>query len=230
MERIPYTDGEYQAVCDFLIRLNRDDSLHLNWNWARFEWMMEHPAFDKSLRSSIGLWRSERRIVGAAIYDMYFGEAFCAVLPGYERLYPEILEDAFRRLRDEAGLAVAICEESPREIEAARSLGFQPADRTETLMRLSLERALPAVLPEGFSLVACDPERTDAKALAWMFWRGFDHGEDRTAFEADYAGAPGAVWRPHQKRELCLLALDRDGEYARLYRIQHEALSWTLTG
>ena len=86
MERIPYTDGEYQAVCDFLIRLNRDDSLHLNWNWARFEWMMEHPAFDKSLRSSIGLWRSERRIVGAAIYAMYLGRAFGAGLPGYERL------------------------------------------------------------------------------------------------------------------------------------------------
>ena len=51
-----YRDEDYEAVCDFLIELNRKDRTHINWNWARFEWMMEHPEFDKSLRSSIGLW------------------------------------------------------------------------------------------------------------------------------------------------------------------------------
>lgn len=60
-----YRDEDYLAVCDFLIELNRQERMHINWNWARFEWMIEHPEFDKSKRSAFGLWRSEGRIVGA---------------------------------------------------------------------------------------------------------------------------------------------------------------------
>ena len=43
-----YTKYDYEAVCDFLIELNRENQDHINWNWGRFEWMMEHPEFDKS--------------------------------------------------------------------------------------------------------------------------------------------------------------------------------------
>ena len=69
-----YTDDEYEALCDFLIALNKNDDSHINWNWARLEWMIEHPEFDKSLKNSIGLWTVNDKIVGAAIYDMYFGK------------------------------------------------------------------------------------------------------------------------------------------------------------
>ncbi|MBQ1616815.1 MAG: GNAT family N-acetyltransferase, partial [Ruminococcus sp.] len=98
-----YTEQDFEAVCDFLIELNRDDNSHINWNWARFEWMSEHPEFDKSCINSIGLWLDNGKIVGAAIYDMYFGEAFCGALPGYQTIYPEIVNYAYRELRDENG-------------------------------------------------------------------------------------------------------------------------------
>ncbi|MDO5138053.1 MAG: GNAT family N-acetyltransferase, partial [Oscillospiraceae bacterium] len=74
-----FKNEDYEAVCEFLIELNRNSKDHINWNWARFEWMYEHPEFDKSSIGSIGLWTDSDRIVGAAIYDMYFGEAFCGV-------------------------------------------------------------------------------------------------------------------------------------------------------
>ena len=41
----PYREKDYEAVCAFLIALNQNDKKHINWNWARFEWMMEHPEF-----------------------------------------------------------------------------------------------------------------------------------------------------------------------------------------
>lgn len=91
----PYREEDYEAVCGFLMALNRKDKKHINWNWARFEWMMEHPEFDKSAIRSIGLWWEQERIIGAAIYDMYYGEAFCSVLPEYEELYPVILDYAY---------------------------------------------------------------------------------------------------------------------------------------
>ena len=87
-----YTENDYEAVCDFLIELNREDQNHINWNRGRFEWMTEHTEFDKSLMGSIGLWMDGERVVGAAIYDMYFGEAFVGALPAYSSLYPEILD------------------------------------------------------------------------------------------------------------------------------------------
>ena len=51
-----YTKDDHEAVCRVLIELNERDRTHINWNWARFEWMAEHPEFDNSLISSIGLW------------------------------------------------------------------------------------------------------------------------------------------------------------------------------
>ena len=52
-----YREQDYQAVCDFLITLNESDKRYINWNWARFEWMYEHPEFDKDLIEHIGLWQ-----------------------------------------------------------------------------------------------------------------------------------------------------------------------------
>ena len=98
-----YREQDYQAVCDFLISLNEPDKRYINWNWARFEWMYEHPEFDKDLIEHIGLWWEHDRVVGAAIYDMYFGEAFCGVLPEYKDLYADILvyaEQSFSWMRE----------------------------------------------------------------------------------------------------------------------------------
>ena len=45
-----YSEDDYEAVCDFQIELNRADRSHINWNWARFEWMYEHPDEIKELQ------------------------------------------------------------------------------------------------------------------------------------------------------------------------------------
>ena len=204
-----YRDEDYEAVCDFLIELNRKDRMHINWNWARFEWMMEHPEFDKSARSSIGLWWSDGKVVGAAIYDMYYGEAFCAALPEYEALYPEILDYAYRELKDDSGLAVAINQENAAEIQAVLQAGFERIDQKETIMELSLDRDFPSALPDGLGLREMD-QIADRDALEWLFWQGFDHGDDRDVFERSLDHVPHA--RRHFKKALCLSAADPSGE------------------
>ena len=204
-----YREEDYEAVCDFLIELNRKDRTHINWNWARFEWMMEHPEFDKSASSSIGLWRSEGIVVGAAIYDMYFGEAFCGALPEYEALYPEILDYACRELKDDSGLAVAINQESAAEIKAAYQAGFERIDQKETIMELSLDRDFSSNLPEGLQFREMD-QIADRDALEWLFWQGFDHGDDREAFERSRDHVPHV--RRHFNKALCLSAAAPSGE------------------
>lgn len=209
MEFRNYTTSDYEAACDFLIALNRRNRDHIHWNWARFEWMMEHPEFDRSAMHSIGLWTDAGSVVGAAIYDMYFGEAFCGALPGYESLYPEILDYACKELKDDAGLGIAICDGNESEIEAAEKRGFVREQQEETVMSLALDRALSAKLPDGLSLAELD-HAADADALEWLFWQGFDHGEDRAEFEKTKRGASRV--RKHFNRHLSLAAMTPGGE------------------
>ncbi len=218
MEFRNYREQDYEAVCDFLVELNRKDRLHIHWNWARFEWMYEHPEFDKTAKEAFGLWWDGGRIVGASIYDMYFGEAFCGALPEYAELYPEILRYAVRELSDENGLGTAICDDNDAEIAAAKAMGFRPAEQTETLLRIDLDRVLPARLPEGYALTQPDPV-ADAEALQWLFWRGFDHGEDRAEFLREDPVVPRV--RPHFDPTLGTAADDEAGELASICGLWH---------
>ena len=207
----PYRKEDYEAVCEFLIALNRTDKKHINWNWARFEWMMEHPEFDNSTISSIGLWWEQDKIIGAAIYDMYFGEALCAELPEYEALYPEILDFAFRELKDDAGLGIAICDENQGEIEAAEAAGFTPDEQSETVLRLGLDKLRRTVLPEGYVFTELDPaERPED--FQWLLWQGFDHGTDYEEFKRNDPIIP--QHRPHLNKHLSLTAVTPGGELA----------------
>ena len=206
-----YRDEDYEAVCVFLIELNQKDRTHINWNWARFEWMMEHPEFDVSARASIGLWWSEGKVVGAAIYDMYFGEAFCAALPEYEALYPEILDYACRELKDDSGLGIAVHDGNQAEIAAAKAVGFVREEQQETVMRLDLDHLVLSDLPDGFSLAELDPVQ-EAYDFQWLLWQGFDHGEDREEFERKDPVIPQN--RRHLNQRLSLTALAPDGDKA----------------
>jgi GNAT superfamily N-acetyltransferase len=204
-----YTDNDYEAVCDFLIELNARDTSHINWNWARFEWMYEHPEFNKDLIESIGLWLDDGKVVGAAIYDMYFGEGFCGVLPEYKKLYSEILDYACTNLKDDSGFSLAVCDENTDEIDMVRNKGFIKNEQTENIMELDLEREFVVALPEGYKFVNPDPVK-DIYELSWLFWQGFDHGEDKTEFEKEKIATPRA--RRHFNRDLCVAACNDDGE------------------
>ena len=208
-----YTEYNYEAVVNFLIELNRVNQHHINWNWGRFEWMMGHPEFDKSLMSSIGLWVDGEKVVGAAIYDMYFGEAFVGVLPEHSALYPEILDYAYRELKDDNGLGIAICDDCTDEMSVVKSAGFEVAKQTETVMRLDLDKKLSAGLPDGLQFTELDPVK-EPIAFQWLLWQGFDHGIDKAEFERDDDVFPEIPeFRKHFDPTLSIAAKAGDGEY-----------------
>lgn len=204
-----YTDDDYAALCDYLILLNEKDDSHINWNWARLEWMVEHPEFDKSLKSSIGLWTVDNKIVAAAIYDMYFGEGFCGVLPEYKDLYPVVVEYACKELKDDSGFGLAICDENDEETEIVKSLGFAIADQDETIMEKSLSDDLGAQLPSGLNFFSPDPV-DNVYELEWLFWQGFDHGDDKAEFEREEEIIPRV--RKHFNKDLGVAAVNEKGE------------------
>lgn len=204
-----YREEDYQALCDFLIEINKYNKNHINWNWARFEWMYEHPEFDKSSKHLIGLWENDGEIVGAAIYDMYFGEAFCGVLPEYDSIFPEILEYTYNELKDDSGIGIAICDDNIREIETATKNGFTIADQTESIMRFDLNKSFSAELPNEFQFYELDPVE-EPYEFQWLLWQGFDHGEDKAEFEREDEIIPQA--RKHLNKKLSVAAVNKEGE------------------
>lgn len=142
-------------------------------------------------------------------YAEYGSLAFCGTLPEYEALYSEILDYAYRELKDDSGLAVAINTENTAEIRAAELAGFERIDQKETIMELSLDRDFSSNLPEGLQLREMD-QIADRDALEWLFWQGFDHGDDREAFERSRDHVPHV--RRHFNKALCLSVADPSGE------------------
>ena len=204
-----YQHHYYQQVCDFLIEINAKSSYHNNWNWARFEWMHEHPLTKKELLKYMGLWFDDDHLVGAALIDMFFGEAFVGVLPEYQQLYPEILECAFDHLKDDEGLGIAFHDDNAQEISEAIKQGFSKADGEETVCVIDLKDEYPVALPEGFKVETYDAQK-HPQEMEWLFWQGFDHGNDEEEFLSEYKAPTGT--RPHFNPHLCIVIKNKQNE------------------
>ena len=63
-------------------------------------------------------------------------------------------------------------------------------------------------MPKGLSFANVDPVR-DIYKLSWLFWQGFDHGEDKAEFEKEEIFTPGM--RKHFNQDLLVAACDNEG-------------------
>jgi len=209
MRRTSFAPNDYQAVCDFLIALNANDKTHINWNWARWEWMYAHPYFDREKQDAIALWWDANRIVGVAVYDLYFGEAFCAALHGYEKLLPDIYAYTYDRLRDENGVGIAVADTDTASAALLISMGYEKTEQTEVMYFRGLQDALMYELPAGFTIREIHfPE--DALAYKKVIYKGFDHEGDQAEWERMLQST--APLPPHLEPRLCLAVSNGCGE------------------
>lgn len=197
-----YQNCYYQTVCDFLIVINQENNYHNNWNWARFEWMIEHPLTNKELLNTMGLWFDDDHLVGAALFDMYFGEAFVGVLTKYQYLYPEILQYAFDNIKDEEGLGISFHDDNAFEVEEAMKQGFFKAEAEEVDQVIDLDKEYIVNIPGGFKVETFDAQAHPCE-MEWLCYQGFDHGNDKEAFLKQYKAPTGV--RPHFNPYLCIV-------------------------
>ena len=202
--------SDYEDLVNFLIEINKEDKTHINWNWARLEWMIGHPYFDKSLISHIALWIDEDHVVGAAIFDMYLGEASVLTLKGYEYLYPEILDYAYKNLKDDNGLGIAVNEKDVDLIKLVKDKGYLLTPQKEVLLKIDLDKEYSYSLNKDISVKSVDPY-LDTEKIEWIFYQGFGHGDDYEAFKS--SRNIDTYKRPHANKELSLVAANSKGEY-----------------
>lgn len=205
-----YEEIDYQEVCDFLVELNRKEQTCINWNWARWEWMYFHPYFDRKLMDTIGLWKAEERVVGIALYDLFYGEAFCGALEEYRKLMPEILAYAVNTFRNEDGLGIAANDRDEGMQKCLRDLGFERAAQAETVLSISLEQRQAYALPQGMKIREIHfPE--DNLAYQTVIWKGFDHEDDPEELEKMLRNASNLPI--HRDPFLCLAVVDKEDQF-----------------
>ena len=108
MECRQYRDADYEAVCEFLTELNRKDRDHINWNWARFEWMIGHPEFDETAIGSIGLKLDEDTDLTEQDDECELG--YWIGKPFWGRgLIPEAAGELLRHAFEDLGMAKVFC-------------------------------------------------------------------------------------------------------------------------
>lgn len=173
-----FNSSYYDAVCAFLIELSMNERDHINWNWARWEWMFFHPDFDRDRMNKIGLWFCNEELVGIATYDHYFGEAFYVAKPGYEELESDMLEYAINTFSDDKGLGIAVNDKDIHTIALLHSRQFEKRDLSENVLELEMEHLhFETSIPIGITVKNLDV-RNDLYKHKKVLWKGFDHRGD----------------------------------------------------
>lgn len=169
-----FDNSYYDKVCDFLIELSKYDRKHINWNWARWEWIFFHSDFSRDLIDKIGLWFCNDELVGIATYDYYLGEAFFSTKLGFEELEKDILEYAVATFSDKNGLGIAVNDADTSTIDLLRSYGFIKKSQTENILEITLENVnLDFISPKGIALKSLDIKK-DLYKHHNVLWKGFD--------------------------------------------------------
>ena len=140
---------------------------------------------------------------------MFFGEAFVAVLSNYRHLYPELLKYAFDYLKDDRGLGISLHDDNKQEIDEAIKQGFYKEEAEEIDCEINLDKEFAISLPEGFSVETFDAEK-NSQEIEWLFWQGFDHGNDKEEFLKQYKEPKGS--RPHFNPYLCIFIKNKQGD------------------
>ncbi|WP_078554026.1 GNAT family N-acetyltransferase [Bacillus alkalicellulosilyticus] len=203
----------YDTVCDFLIELSKDDRNHINWNWARWEWMVFHPEFDNSLADKIGLWFYHNELVGMTTYDHFFGEAFYAVKKGYEELEKEILKYAITTFSNENGLGIAVNDTDSHTRDLLLSYEFVKDKNTENILENIFEgRRFDYTLPTGIEVRNLDI-KNDLSKHHKVLWEGFENEGDLPLDEQTIDKQKRMLSAPHLNSYLHVVAVNEDGVY-----------------
>lgn len=208
-----YHPSDYESVCAFLIELSKNSRSKVNWNWARWEWMVFHPEFDHNTIEKIGLWFYEDELVGMTTYDHYFGEAFYGVKEGFEELEREVVEYAIRHFENENGLGIAVNIEDHHGIDLLLSYGFEKNDNFENILENQfVANSFEYERPKEIQIKSLDINH-DLEKHHQVLWQGFENEGEIPLDEKTMAQQKNMLLAPHLDTYTHLVAVNEKGEY-----------------
>jgi len=208
----PLFGEDYYALRSFLIKLD-----NINYPFGRWDWMITHGNLDKTGLPRIGLWEDGGEIVGAATYDLRFGNAFILVDKKFEFLCGEMISYAKGAFNKGDEFAVMIRDGDIELQEAASKLGFFPSqDKDCDAVFIIDADKINYELPDGFSITSM-ADNYDLYKYGECLWKGFNHeanGEGTFVFkESELPLWEIGFKRPNVNLDLKIAVVSPEGKF-----------------
>ena len=203
----------YNDICNFLVEISKNNHMHINWNWARWEWMFFHPEFNRDLIDKIGLWFLDEKLIALATYDYYLGEGFLATKEGFDELQKEVLEYEINNFSDENGFGIAVNDKDSKTLKLLKDNGFLRNEQTENILELKLDEVNFNLEPiTGITFESIDIEK-DLYKHHELLWKGFNH-EGQAPLDEDIINKQKIMLSaPHMNTLLHIIAKNECSEY-----------------
>lgn len=205
-----YSKEDYFKVCEFLVKINKDNKQHINWNWARWGWMIHHPEFDNSISDKIGMWFDENELVGITTYDHYLGESIFLTDVKHKFLEESMLKYSIENYMNENGLGVAINDRDEGSIELLKRYGFVIHENDENILEINLETTdFEYVITEEIT-ISNVKNLDDVFNYNKVLWYGFENEGDVPEDEENIAKYRKMLSAPQNNLYLNVVAKDGD--------------------
>jgi GNAT superfamily N-acetyltransferase len=206
--------ADFEEVSEFLrrhtVRYGRNGiTVQPYWEYGQ-----THPAFQYQYAHRIGLWEDDGELVGVVFYESGLGECVVNAAPGYEKLWPEMVQYAEDELSCLSSGRHRLLIWAMRPQTAFRNLLIDRQYRvidSEPITVFEYAKGFRDVpVPEGFSVISLEDENDPAKINACL-WKGFNHGPKP---DDDLDCRLQMQSGPHFRKDLATIVKAPDGQYA----------------
>jgi len=210
--------NDFKLVGDFLIENYQPDNRDGNFLQPAWEYMHSHPWFDERSLDNIGIWEDSGRTVAIVHHELYLGEAFFDIHPGYPHLKTEMLDHAekylYGKTQDGRKYIKAFVNDFDKDFEAlVKSRGYKKdVAHARPMSQLTITGPFRPIisLPDGFRLRSL-AEDNDLAKLDRVIYRGFNHGDEPP--EIDFEGRKKMQSVPNFMKDLNIIIAAPDGNY-----------------
>ncbi len=212
-----YTDQEgytedFTKVCEFLIRINKNNVITPHYLWARWIWQFG-PYMNMENLSKIGIAEENGIIVGIATYEDDIGEAYFCVDEGYQHIKPLLVDYAIENLSFNGKLKMSIVDGDLSYQQIAIQKGFIPTTSKTSVAMFEGENYNYS-LPDGYRIISFDDESFDVERYYNAIWRGFDNQRQPNEKEIKSMEKREGFDSPFFNLNLRIIVVAPNGDYA----------------
>ncbi|MCD6323361.1 MAG: GNAT family N-acetyltransferase [Clostridiales bacterium] len=204
--------SDFTKVRDFLIRINQEKFVCINYLWERWEWSFCLEAISNEDLPKMGIWEDNGKIVAMASIEQSPGEVFPFVDSKYGYLKRDVLIYSAENLKKDNKLKVLIQDDDPEFQKIVWKLGFFPTQERDAKAVIDIDNQLSYHLPEGFSITSLADEYDLYKYNA-VLWRGFNHGDNPPEDKEHIEGRRISLSSPNQDMNLKIAVVSPQGYF-----------------
>ena len=203
---------DFEAVSEFLVRINQEQIINPNYLWARWRWQFG-PYMNEENLSAIGIAEDNGIIVGLATYESNIGEAFLCLDAKYNYLKEEMIDYAIKHLSKDGKLKITLPDGDLAYQKLALQKGFRATEQKTSVAVIDIDN-LNYTLPEGYRIISFADSEFDADRYYNAIWRGFNNQRPKNERELKSDREREGFDDPLFHSDIRIVVVSPTGDYA----------------